>query len=57
MDPVAKGWVRAAIDLWCRLRKVPRDSLLGSAVRESLAQYIRQQNSMRSLKQTGGHGS
>lgn len=39
MDPVAKGWVRAAIDLWCRLRKAPRDSLLGSAVRESLAQY------------------
>jgi hypothetical protein len=56
MDPVAKGWVRAAIDLWCRLRKVPRDSLLGSAVRESLAQ-ITQQNSMRSLKQTGRDGS
>lgn len=39
MDPVAKGWVRSAIDLWDRLRKVPRDSLLGAAVRESLAQY------------------
>ena len=39
MNPVAKGWLRASIDLWRRLGKVPSDSLLGMAVRESLASY------------------
>ena len=39
MNPVAKGWLRASIDLWRRLCKVPSDSLLGMAVRESLASY------------------
>ena len=33
MNPVAKGWLRASIDLWRRLGKVPSDSLLGMAVR------------------------
>ena len=39
MNPVAKGWLRASIDLWRRLCKVPFDSLLGMAVRESLASH------------------
>ena len=39
MNPVAKGWLRASIDLWRRLCKVPSDTLLGMAVRESLASY------------------
>jgi hypothetical protein len=37
---VAKGWVRASIDLWHRLCKVPPDSLLWVTVRESLAEYV-----------------
>ena len=39
MNPVAKGWLRASIDLWRRLCKVASDSLLGMAVRESLASH------------------
>jgi hypothetical protein len=35
-DPVAKGWVRASLALWGRLRAAPQDSLLGSAVRASI---------------------
>ena len=36
MDSVAKGWLRASlISLWDRLKAAPRDSLLGTAVRES----------------------
>ena len=31
MNPVAKGWLRASIDLWRRLWEVPADSLLGPA--------------------------
>ena len=36
MDPVAKGWLRASLSLWDRLKAAPRDSLLGTAVRESI---------------------
>ena len=32
MNPVAKGWLGASIDLWRRLCKAPCDSLLGTAV-------------------------
>jgi hypothetical protein len=39
MDPVAKGWVRASIDLWYRLCKEPPSSLLGAAVRDSLISH------------------
>jgi len=37
LAPVAKGWVRASIALWGRLRAAAPGSLLGAAVRESLA--------------------
>ena len=36
-DPVAKGWVRGSMALWGRLRAAPEGSLLGAAVRESIA--------------------
>lgn len=36
MDPVAKGWLRASLDLWGRLQRAPADSILGAAVRESI---------------------
>ena len=35
MNPLARGWLRASTDLWRRLCKVPPESLLGTAVRES----------------------
>ena len=44
MDPVAKGWVRASIDLWYRLCKVPATSLLSAGVRESLVSYSSEPN-------------
>jgi hypothetical protein len=37
MDPVAKGWLRASLSLWDRLKAAPADSLLGAAVRASIA--------------------
>lgn len=36
-DPVAKGWVRGSMALWGRLRAAPAGSLLGAAVRDSIA--------------------
>jgi hypothetical protein len=36
MDPVAKGWLRSSLALWDRLQEAPADSLLGTAIRESI---------------------
>ena len=36
LDPVAKGWLRASLDLWGRLQTAPANSILGIAVRESI---------------------
>ena len=36
MDPVAKGWLRASLDLWGRLQQAPANSILGVAVRDSI---------------------
>ena len=36
MDPVAKGWLRASLDLWGRLQQAPANSILGIAVRDSI---------------------
>ena len=37
MEPVAKGWMRAIIKLWERLTAAPPSSLLGAAIRGSIA--------------------
>ena len=48
MEPVAKGWLRASLDLWSRLQLAPADSLLGIAVRESIRRAQSSQGGSRS---------